>query len=56
MTWAPRGISTTKSSSVGRSTVYSAPRVERTTAPSGAPDDVGVGHEAGVAVELAALG
>src|SRR5690348_12271591 len=37
MTWAPLGIFSTTSLRVGRTTVYRAPREERTTHPSSSP-------------------
>ena len=56
MTWAPRGILSTKSESVGRNAVYRALRVDMTTDAVLLPDQLVVRHEPGVGVELTALG
>ena len=51
MTWAPRGILSTTSLSVGRRTRKPRPVEPVTVRPSVGADDVVVGHDAGVGVE-----
>ena len=56
MTCAPRGIFSTKSDSRGRNATKREPRLDRKVVPSGVPTIVAVRDDAGVRVELAALG